>query len=152
MKKILSIFIIFSFVFITSCSNNENINKTNEGNIDYSSMQSKIEKKAEKIEIVLFHATQRCFSCNLMEELTKKTLEENFKDDFDSWKITFKEINWEDPINQDIVMQYRATWLSIFINSIIDSKDNIVEEKNLWRYLQNEDQFKEYLSEKLKNL
>lgn len=112
----------------------------------------KNQKKAEKIEIVLFHATQRCVSCNLMEELSKKTLEENFKDEFNSWKITFKEINGEDPVNNEIVMKYKATGLSVFINSIVDSKDNIEEEKNLWRYIQNDVQFKEYLTEKLKSL
>ncbi|MDD4151499.1 MAG: nitrophenyl compound nitroreductase subunit ArsF family protein [Candidatus Gracilibacteria bacterium] len=150
MKKIIILFTLL--IFMTSCGNNKTEIQANNTNENITEVQAENIQKAEKIEIVLFHATQRCFSCNMMEELTKKTLMENFRDDFESGKITFKEINAEDPINNEIVTKYGATGLSIFINSIIDGKDNISEEQNLWRYIQNDIQFKEYLTEKLKSL
>ena len=88
MKKIIILFTLL--IFITSCWNNKTEIQANDTNENITEVQAENTKKAEKIEIVLFHATQRCVSCNLMEELTKKTLMENFRDDFDSWKITFR--------------------------------------------------------------
>lgn len=108
--------------------------------------------KADKIEIIEFHATSRCYSCNKMAELIKKTLEEKFKWDLDSGRIVFQEINWELPENKDIVSKYKATGLSLFINEIENWNDNIQEETTLWRLLEDEEKFKNYLSDKINKL
>lgn len=108
--------------------------------------------KAEKIEIILFHSTNRCYSCNKMEELVKKTLEERFKRDLDSGRIVFKEVNWEQPENSQLVSKYKVTGLSVFINEIENWTDNIKEETALWRLLEDEEKFKNYLSDKINKL
>jgi len=60
MKKITTLLILSSLIFMTSCSNEQNISQNtknieSQNNADYSQMQSKVVKKAEKIEIVLIH-------------------------------------------------------------------------------------------------
>lgn len=169
MKKILFLWFLIIWALLTSCSNEndliENTIPSSESTASVTpiwsvtsswvfpmSIASGQDQKAEKIEIVLFHGTVRCVSCNAMEEMTKKTLEAHFQAETNAGKITFIAVNGEDPKNAELVRKYAATWLSIFINGITKGKDAIVEEKNLWRYLQNEEQFQSYLTDTLHSL
>jgi hypothetical protein len=119
-------------------------------NQEYSQFQSKI--AADKIEIILFHATNRCYSCNKMEELVQKTLEENFEKELDNKKISFQEINWELPENKEIVEKYKAWGLSLFINWVTNGQENIEQETTAWRLISNESAFKEYMKNKINTL
>lgn len=50
---------------------------------------------ANKIEVFVFHATERCISCINIGKYSKATIEEGFPAEFKSGKITFKEVNIE---------------------------------------------------------
>lgn len=145
MKKILMtliwIILLSWCVTIQSWSDVENDKNTNIDNVS----------KADKIEITLFHFTQRCYSCNRMGELIKKTLEDNFAKESQEWKIIFQEINI-DMKPKNTFDKYNATWLSVYINWITEGKENLFQETNIWRYLSDEEKFKEYLTKIINNL
>jgi hypothetical protein len=107
---------------------------------------------ADKIEVVHFHATQQCWSCITAGEFALKTIKERFPEEYKNGTIVFKEINGELSENRDIVIQYQAGGSSVFVNAIIDGRDNIEEDVTIWRLVSDEEGFKNYFENKLKKL
>jgi len=109
-------------------------------------------QSADKVEVFLFHATQRCITCITIGRLAGETVNEYFQPELRDGKIEFKEINIDLPENRELAQKFQASGSSLFINAISNGKDNIVEDLNVWRLTQNEIQFKSYLKEKINNL
>lgn len=109
-------------------------------------------KSAQKIEVVHFHATAQCISCITVGEFALKTIKERFPDEYANGTIVFKEINGELPENRDMVMKYKATGSSLFVNAITDGVDNIKENTTVWLKISNEQDFINYFENELKNL
>lgn len=136
------------------------INSGRKAELDNSEMNTQIKssqkneiqqtKPAEKIQVFLFHGTNRCYSCITAGEYTKKILENNFSQELGSGKIEFREINVDLDENKALANKFRAAGTSFFINSIIDNQDNIKEDTQIWRLVANEESFTDYLVEKLK--
>ena len=109
-------------------------------------------KIAQKIEVVHFHGTQQCVSCIAVGKLALQTIKERFPKEYADGTIVFKEINGELPENNEMVMKYRATGSSLFINAINDGVDNITEDTTVWLKISNEKDFLNYFENKLNNL
>ena len=107
---------------------------------------------ADKVEVVHFHSTQQCASCIAVGKLAKQTIEEKFPEEVKSGKIVFKEINGELPENEAIVMKYRASGSSLFVNAIRGDKDDITEDVTVWRLVNSESQYISYFENKLNTL
>ncbi len=107
---------------------------------------------AEKIEVVHFHGTHQCVSCITVGKYALKTIKEKFPKEYENGIIVFKDINGELPENKDIVMKYQARGSSLFVNAIINGKNNIEEDVTVWRLVSNEDQFINYFQNKLNKL
>lgn len=150
MKKyiLVSAFLVFSLL-LAGCGNQTQQN-SNDSQADSSSTISEI--KADKIEVVDFHGTNRCYSCETIEKYAQETIEEYFPKELADGKITFRSVNGELPENRDIVIKYQARGSSLFINAIINGKENIMEETTVWRLIGNEQKFKTYFSGEIKKL
>jgi len=153
MKKIFSlIFLLFLLVIITGCNKqtsitqNNNLTKTN--NINNYSMSS-AEQVAEKLEIYYFHRTARCYSCKIIGQYTREVIEQKYSEQLKNGAIDFRELNVELSENKEIAKKYQASGSSLFINRIINNGDNIEQDTNVWRLLNNENQFKDYLENKI---
>lgn len=109
-------------------------------------------KPAEKVQVYVFHSTNRCYSCITMGEYTKATVDEFFQPELRDGKIEFKEINVDLPANKEVVTKFRAAGSSLFLNPIIDGEDNIKEEVQAWRLLGNQKAFSDYLSKKIRSM
>ena len=114
--------------------------------------ESQIAKPAEKIQVFLFHSTQRCISCITIGKFAKETVEQKFPEELKSGKIEFREINIDLPENKELATKFKATGSALFINSIIDGKDNIKEDVQVWRLTTNEQSFITYLTNKLNEM
>lgn len=130
-------------------------NKKNQSSVQGSS--SKITevqkaKSAEKIQVFLFHATQRCITCVNIGKYAKETVEQKFPEELKSGKIEFREINIDLPENKELATKFKATGSALFINPIIEGKDNIKEDTQVWRLTSNEQSFISYLSDKLNTM
>ncbi len=108
--------------------------------------------KADKVEVFLFHATQRCATCIAIGRLAGETVNEYFQSEIKDGKIEFKEINIDLKENKSVTDKFQASGSSLFLNAISEGKDNIAEDFNVWRLTQNPTQFKNYLKEKIDNL
>ena len=109
-------------------------------------------KSADKIEVVNFHRTQRCWSCSTLGKLSEKTVNEKFADEVASGRVIFKAVNVELPENKEIVNLYRASGSSLYINAIKDGENNIVQNIKVWKYLSDESAFTSYLETQLRSL
>lgn len=150
--------IIFSFLILISvvfsgCSK-ENEKKVyyfdKEGNM--TTEKPKEEKiTADKLEVYYFHRTARCYSCNTAGEYVSETITEYFSDQVKNGIIDFREINVDLSENKEIARKFQATGSSLFINKIVNGKDNIEQDANIWRLLNSEARFKDYLKNKIES-
>jgi hypothetical protein len=83
-----------------------------------------------RIEVIDFHSTNRCITCNAIEANTKYTLETYFSDELESGKITFLTINVDKDINQEMAECFGASGTSLFINVISNKKETHINLTN----------------------
>lgn len=113
---------------------------------------SLIEKtKAEQIEVFYFHSTARCVSCLKLEEYTRNTINSFFQEELSDGRLNFKEINVDLAENKEIVQKFQAVGSSLKINEIYEGQDHIEEDVKIWRYLNDQNSFDNYLQERIKS-
>ena len=76
-----------------------------------------------KIEVLDFHSTHRCMTCNAIEANTRYTLDTYFSEEMKSGKITFQLINVDKKENEAIAEKFEATGTALFLNVIKDGKE-----------------------------
>jgi len=104
---------------------------------------------ADRVDIVYFHRTQQCYSCNYAEEGTRYTVETYFNDELASGKLTFQSIDVQDSENAAIVEEYGAYGSQLFINTVKDGTDHIEEVTDIWLVLGNGEAFVEVVKSKI---
>lgn len=109
-------------------------------------------KPMEKVQVFLFHSTNRCYSCVTAGKYTKEILEQNFSRELESGKIEFREINVDLPENKELANKFKASGTAFFINQITEGRDNIKEDAQIWRLVSNKDSFANYLSNRLNGI
>ena len=100
-------------------------------NISAQNEEGKKIKSGNKVEVIDFHSTHRCMTCNAIEANTKFTLEEYFADELESGKITFQSINIDEKENYAMAEKYEAAGTSLFLNVIDDGKEAQINLTNL---------------------
>jgi hypothetical protein len=103
-------------------------------NIILSSCQSPTEKKEQtidatisKIEVLDFHSTHRCMTCNAIEEHTKFTLNNYFENEVKEGKITLRIINVDDEANAEIAEKFEASGTALMLNVINKGKETTLD-------------------------
>ena len=86
-----------------------------------------VEKLSNKIEVVDFHSTHRCMTCNAIEASTKYTLEKYFSKELAENKITLQVVNVDEEANYKIAEKFEATGTSLFLNVIVDGKETQID-------------------------
>ena len=162
LKKISSLVFLFILIFtLTGCSQQniaeeskigidkkmQTVNASNPRVNDYP--MSSAESVADKLEVYYFHRTARCYSCKTIGQYVKETIENKYGKQINNGTIYFREINLDLAENKEIAKKYQASGSSLFINRITNNKDNIEQDNNVWRLLNNEAQFKSYFENKL---
>lgn len=103
----------------------------------------------DKIQVVHFHAIQQCWSCITVGEYAEKTIKEKFPEEYASGRIEYLDVNIELVKDSAIVKKFGANGSSLYINVIIDAKDNISEDVQVWRLVSDEQSFIRYFEGKL---
>ncbi|OQX98884.1 MAG: hypothetical protein B6I20_10570 [Bacteroidetes bacterium 4572_117] len=100
-----------------------------------------------KIEVIDFHSTHRCMTCNAIEANTKYTLDNYFANELKSGKITFQSVNVDKDENYEMAEKYEASGTSLFLNVVINGKETII---NLTDFAFSKGRDKEAFSKSLK--
>jgi len=85
---------------------------------------------SNKIEVIDFHSTNRCKTCNAIEANTKYTLEKYFADELESGEITFQTVNIDEKENYAMAEKFEAAGTSLFLNVIKDGKETQINLTN----------------------
>jgi hypothetical protein len=104
---------------------------------------------ADRVEVVYFHRTQRCYVCYYAEDGIRYTVETYFADELASGRVVFKVLNVEDKENAAIVNKYGAYTLSLFINTIRGGTDHIEEVTDIWYLIGDDEAFVEVVRDKI---
>ena len=87
----------------------------------------KVEKLTNQIEVIDFHSTHRCMTCNAIEANTKYTLDTYFSSELANQKISFQTINVDEEVNLKTAEKFEATGTSLFLNVIVDGKETAID-------------------------
>ena len=113
--------------------------------------QDEQEPKSEstnKIEVIDFHSTHRCMTCNAIEANTKYTLNTYFADELKEKTITFQSVNIDEEVNYKMAEKFEASGTSLFLNVIINGEETII---NLTDFAFSKGRKKEAFSKELKS-
>ena len=111
MKTIKFFTVLAIGLMFTSC-NGQNKNKNNS-----------LDQSISKIEVLDFHSTHRCMTCNAIEANTKYTLNTYFSKELKEDKITFQVINVDQKENEKIAEKFEASGTSLILNVIKNGKE-----------------------------
>ena len=100
---------------------------------------------ADRIDVVYFHRTERCDSCQWAGAMSRKTVETYFQAELASGRVIFREVDVQQKENAALAYQYRASGSSLFLNYIKDGVDHIRQASDTYPYIGDEARFSERL-------
>lgn len=100
------------------------------GNAQDKNKSNSLDKSISKIEVLDFHSTNRCITCNAIEANTKYTLDTYFADELKSGKITFSVVNIDNKENEKLAEKFEASGTSLFLNVITNGKEKQIDLTN----------------------
>lgn len=137
MKSLKLIVFLPLLILFFSCQGQQNPEKKND-------------TKMTKIEVIDFHSTHRCFTCNAIEKNTKSTLDSYFSKQLKEGVITLQVINVDEKENEKIAEKFEAFGTSLFLNIISDGKEKPINLTDFaFENARNEDDFVRGLKDKI---
>jgi hypothetical protein len=100
-----------------------------------------------KVVVYYFHRTQRCPTCNKIEELAAGVVKSKFAGALESGKLVWSVVNIEEPGNAHFETDYSLITQSLIVADFRDPKNN--HWKNLdqiWELVWTEPEFNEYVA------
>lgn len=82
-----------------------------------------VKQGENKIEVIDFHSTHRCFTCNAIEANTLHTLNTYFADQLKNGTIVFKVLNVDVEENEAEAEKFEAVGTALFLNRIKNGKE-----------------------------
>jgi len=138
MKLLKTLFVLTISIFVISCAEN----KANES-------VATIDKK-NSIEIYDFHSTNRCVTCESIENNTQYTLETYFSKALKDKTITFQIVNVDKEENYALAEKFQASGTALFLNVIKDNKEQQIDLTDFaFKYGKKQNEFSEQLKDKL---
>ena len=86
-----------------------------------------LDNSVSKIEVLDFHATHRCMTCNAIEANTKYTLDTYFSKELNEDKITFQVINVDEKKNEKVAEKFKAAGTALILNVIKSGKETQID-------------------------
>jgi len=103
----------------------------------------------DRVDVVYFHRTQRCYSCYYLESGANYTVETYFGDELASGELTFQSFDLQDSKNAAIVEKYGAYGPQLFINTVRDGTDHIEEATEVYLLIGRDEAFVDALKSKI---
>jgi hypothetical protein len=97
------------------------------------------------IELIFFHPVPGCDSCEQVSLLANETVTTYFSQERATGKITFRDVNLNDPANLEIAHRYGAYTESLFIGVNDENGFRKTEIVDIWYYAYNREEFMKYL-------
>jgi hypothetical protein len=97
----------------------------------------------EKVELLYFHRTQRCVSCNNAEQYTRDTLNKYYANELQYGQISIQSIDYQ----QDKAMaeKYNVKVQGLKIVTTRGGQTNVKDVPEIWTYVKDRDAFMGFL-------
>jgi len=95
----------------------------------------------DTIRVVKFEPTRPCYSCTLLGNYAKETIEVYFPAEYATGKITYETVNYQDPQNIEVVRKYGASGSELFITVIRNGAEEICSANEMWGYIGNKEAY-----------
>ena len=95
--------------------------------------------------VYYFHGTQRCMTCNKIEELARSAVEEGFAEELDAGRLRFESVNVDDAANEHFILDFQLTARTVVVAK---GKDYQRLDKS-WQLVHDEDAFRKYAQENI---
>jgi len=76
------------------------------------------------IEVMYFHGTNRCITCNAVESHAKTLLEEKYKNEIKNGTIKFVSYNIDEATSKTLVEKYEIAFSTLLIVRKLDKKES----------------------------
>ena len=96
---------------------------------------------ANRLEVVYFHRTNRCYSCRYAEDTTRYTITTYFSDELASGELVFTALDLQDRANSAMVEKYGAYSSSLFINEVKNGGEQIENVTDIWYHVGDDEAF-----------
>jgi hypothetical protein len=87
-----------------------------------------------RVDVIYFHVNQRCPTCLCFEERVNHVIEAYFSDAISSGKLTYVVLNAQQQQDAAIAKKYGAVGSQLFINTVVNGKDNIEDIQDIWNW------------------
>ena len=94
--------------------------------------QSSASPEINRVDVVYFHATQRCVTCLCFEEHINTVMERYFQDALQNGKLTYRVLDVQREENKELARKYGAVGSQLFVNVIRDGVENITDVQEIW--------------------
>ena len=101
------------------------------------------------IKVVKFEPARPCSSCANIGNFAKETIEIHFPEDYESGRISYETVNFQDPGNIDMARKYGIRGSSLYINVIKDGEEEIIDANDMWNYVWNKEEYIKVFKNKL---
>uniref|UniRef100_UPI00405755DD nitrophenyl compound nitroreductase subunit ArsF family protein n=1 Tax=Candidatus Electronema sp. TaxID=2698783 RepID=UPI00405755DD len=109
-----------------------------------SSQAQRVEQN--KTRVYYFHGNQRCKTCNKIEALTKKTLEEGFAAQLKDGSVELQVVNVDETENEHFVEDYQLAIRSVVVSLLKQGKEAKWRRLDkVWQLVHDEPAFSDYL-------
>lgn len=78
-------------------------------------MNEPIAVQEATIQVLYFHSTYRCVTCNTVEDITKDFIQTRYNNLLQNGTLSFKSINIDEKENKSIVEQYQILYSTLLI-------------------------------------
>ena len=102
--------VLSTFSIITLCLSSFFVNAQN--NVNNQNNPTDI------VQVIDFHSTHRCMTCNAIEKQAKSTLNKYYKTELDKGLITFQTVNVDEENNYEMAEEFEAAGTALFINVV----------------------------------
>ena len=120
MKKVF--LIMFSLFLLTACGGNGGQKKAQQSN---PTTETKVAQNASNVYVYYFHGKQRCKTCNSVEQVAKKAIEDNYASNAN---VKFISVPTYEKENEALVQKYEISWNGLIIDKGGNNPINITEQ------------------------
>jgi hypothetical protein len=102
---------------------------------------------ADNVQLLYFHRTERCTSCNNAEQYTRDTLDKYFGDEIKSGKVTIQSIDYQK--DKAMAEKYNVKMQGLKLVITRNGQQTVRDLPELWSYVRDRDAFMDYLKNEL---
>jgi hypothetical protein len=111
---------------------------------------SSIQKPTDlTIKVVKFEPSRPCQSCTKLGNYAKETIDTYFTEEYQSGKINYVVVNYQDSQNIEMVKKYGVSGSSLFITVITDGEEEIINANDMWQHVGNKEEYMNAFRNKL---